>query len=242
MNDRAALAAVIEDLVAANRILAGHGVLDGFGHVSARHPDRPDRFLLARSIAPAMVTADDVMVFDLDSNAVDGDQRKPYLERFIHGGIYRRRSDVMAIVHSHSPSVIPFAASSEALRPIYHMASFIRRRAAVFEIRERFGTTDMLVREPAQGDALAQTLDDDAIVLMRGHGFCAVGESLPVAVFRAIYTETNAALQQQAITLGGTVTYLDEGEARLSEQTNRSVVTRPWELWKSQLNKNPRTH
>jgi ribulose-5-phosphate 4-epimerase/fuculose-1-phosphate aldolase len=242
MNDRAVLAAVIEDLVAANRILAGHGVLDGFGHVSARHPDRPDRFLLARSIAPVLVTADDVMVFDLDSNAVDGDQRRPYLERFIHGGIYRRRADVMAVVHSHSPSVIPFAASSVPLRPLYHMASFIARQAPVFEIRERFGVTDMLVREPAQGDALAQTLDDDAIVLMRGHGFCAVGDSLPVAVFRAIYTEMNAALQQQAIALGGTVTYLDEGEARLSERTNRSVVARPWELWKSQLNKNPRAY
>jgi ribulose-5-phosphate 4-epimerase/fuculose-1-phosphate aldolase len=235
MNDSPDLSAVIEDLVAANRILAGAGVLDGFGHVSARHPQREDHFLLARSIAPGLVTASDLMRFDLDCNAVGGDARKPYLERFIHGAIYRRRRDVMAVVHSHSPSVIPFAASSVPLRPIYHMASFITRQARVFEMRERFGTTDMLVREPAHGDALAQVLDGDAIVLMRGHGFCTVGDSLPVAVFRAIYTERNAALQQQAIALGGSVTYLDEGEARLSEATNRSVVSRPWELWKARF-------
>jgi len=235
MNERATLASVVEDLVAANRILAGHGVLDGFGHVSARHPDRPDRYLLSRSLAPGLVSADDVMVFDLDSNAVNGDERRPYLERFIHGGIYRQRPDIMAVVHSHSPSVIPFGASSVALRPIYHMASFLGRQAPVFEIRERFGITDMLVREAAQGVALAEVLNEHAVVLMRGHGFCAVGESLAVAVFRAVYTETNAALQQQAIALGGTVTYLDEGEARLSEKTNRGVVARPWELWKARF-------
>ena len=233
MNDGAALASTIEDLVAANRILAGQGVLDGFGHVSARHPHRPDRYLLSRSLAPGLVTADDLMTFDLESNAVEGDARQPYLERFIHGAIYARRADVMAVVHSHSPSVIPFAASSVPLRPIYHMASFITRQAAVFEIRERFGITDMLVREGSQGVALAEVLAGDAIVLMRGHGFCAVGENLAVAVFRAIYTETNAALQRQAIALGGSVTYLDEGEARLSEKTNRNVVARPWALWKA---------
>jgi ribulose-5-phosphate 4-epimerase/fuculose-1-phosphate aldolase len=236
MNERNdALSAVVEDLVAANRILAGLGVLDGFGHVSARHPSRPDRYLLSRSLAPATVTAADVMTFDLGSNAVDGDDRRPYLERFIHGAIYARRTDVMAVVHSHSPSVIPFAASSVPLRPLYHMASFITGAARVFEIRARFGTTDMLVRNVEQGHALAESLADDAIVLMRGHGFCAVAESLPVVVFRAAYTETNAGLQQQAIALGGSVTYLDEGESLLSEKTNRSVVERPWNLWKSRF-------
>jgi ribulose-5-phosphate 4-epimerase/fuculose-1-phosphate aldolase len=229
------LAGVIEDLVAANRILAGHGVLDGFGHVSARHPDRVDGYLLSRSLAPALVTADDVVAYDLDSQAIDGDTRRPYLERFIHAGIYRRRPDVMAVVHSHSPSIIPFAASSVPLRPLYHMASFLGPYAPIFEIRERFGVTDMLIRDRAQGDALAESLGDNAVVLMRGHGFCAVGESIPVAVYRAIYAETNAALQQQAIALGGTVTYLDEREARLSDATNRSVIARPWELWKKRF-------
>ena len=235
MKRSSAFDSVIDDLVAANRILAGHGVLDGFGHVSARHPHQPDRYLLSRSLAPALVTASDIVAYDLDSQPVDGDDRRPYLERFIHGGIYRRRADVMAIVHSHSPSVIPYTASSVPLRPLYHMASFLGGRAPVFEIRERFGTTDMLIRDSAQGDALAESLGGHAVLLMRGHGFCTVGESLPVAVFRAIYTEINSALQREAIALGGTVTYLDEDEARLSEATNRSVVARPWELWKARF-------
>lgn len=233
MRMAATIQAIKDDLIAANRILAGEGVLDGFGHVSARHPGRPGAYLLSRSLAPALVTPDDIVAYDLDSNPLDGDDRRPYLERFIHGAIYRRRPDAMAVVHSHAPSVIPFAASSVAMRPLYHMASFLGHGAPVFEIRERFGTTDMLVRDIAQGEALAEALGGAAVVLMRGHGFCAVGDSLPVAVFRAIYTETNAALQQRAIALGGTVTYLDEAEARLSEATNRSVVARPWELWKS---------
>jgi len=229
------LDALLDDIAAANRILARHGVLDGFGHVSARHPEHPDRFLLSRSLAPALVTAADVMTFDLDANALGGDARRPYLERFIHGAIYRQRPDVRAVVHSHSPSVIPFSASSVRLQPIYHMASFIGRGAPVFEIRERFGMTDMLVRNVEQGAALAERLSGDALVLMRGHGFCTVGESVAEAVYRAIYTESNAALQQAAIALGGTVTYLDADEARRYDETSRAVLDRPWQLWKAEV-------
>jgi ribulose-5-phosphate 4-epimerase/fuculose-1-phosphate aldolase len=227
------LAPIIHELVAANRILAGLGVLDGFGHVSTRHPDRADRYLLSRSLAPELVGTTDIMTFDLQSNPQDADVRAPYLERFIHGEIYARRPDVHAIVHSHSAAVVPFAASSVPLRPIYHMSSFLRSGAPVFEIRTQFGMTDMLVRNNAQGAALAVTIKDDAVVLMRGHGFCAVGESIPVAVFRAYYTQMNAALQQQAIALGGTVTYLDREEAARADETNRRVIARPWELWKA---------
>lgn len=223
------------DLVAANRILAHHKVLDGFGHVSARHPSHPDRFILSRSVAPALVTEDDLMTFDFTGSVLGADSRRPYLERFIHAAIYRQRPEVLAVVHSHSPSVIPFAASTVRLRPIYHMASFLGREAPVFEIRERFGATDMLVRTLAQGDALAERLGDAHVVLMRGHGFCTVGESLAVAVYRAIYTESNAALQQQAIALGGEVTYLDAEEASLSDATNRGVIDRPWGLWKAEV-------
>lgn len=229
------LDALLDDIAAANRILARHGVLDGFGHVSARHPEHPDRFLLSRSLAPALVTPADVMTFDLDANALGGDARRPYLERFIHGAIYRQRPDVRAVVHSHSPSVIPFSASSVRLQPIYHMASFIGRGAPVFEIRERFGMTDMLVRNVEQGSALAERLSGDALVLMRGHGFCTVGESVAEAVYRAIYTESNAALQQAAIALGGTVTYLDADEARRYDETSRAVLDRPWQLWKAEV-------
>ena len=168
---RASLAALKEDLVAANRILAHYGVLDAYGHVSVRHPDDPGRFLISRSRAPELVTDGDLMVLDLDGNPGKGDARQPYLERFIHGEIYRSRADVTAIVHSHAPAVIPFTVSSVPLRPIYHMGSFIGRGAPVFDIRTRFGPTDLLVRNHDHGRALAETLGASDVALMRGHGY-----------------------------------------------------------------------
>lgn len=228
-------AALLDDLVAANHILAGLGVLDGFGHVSVRDTEHADRYLMSRSLAPELVGEDDIMTFDLASAPLAGDARTPYLERFIHGEIYARRPDVHAVVHSHAPGVVPFAASSVPLRPIYHMGGFLGAGVPVFEIRERFGQTDMLVRNRVQGQALADTLADRSVVLMRGHGFCAVGDSVPVAVFRAAYTQSNAALQQQAIALGGTVTYLDQAEASQADATIRGVVARPWTLWKARF-------
>ena len=224
-----------EDVAVANRILAQQGVLDGYGHVSARHPSEPNRFFLSRSRAPLLVTPADLMEFDLDSNALNGDDRNPYVERFIHGQIYRARPDVMAVVHSHSPSVIPFACSSVRLRPIYHMSAFLHRGAPVFDIRKRFGSTDMLVRNNEQGAALAAELGAGGTALMRGHGFVAVGDTIPVAVYRAIYTQTNAALQQSAIALGGEVTYLSPDEAANYEPTIAATVGRPWELWKKSV-------
>ncbi len=229
------LQAVIDDLVVANRILAGLGVVDGFGHISVRHPDHPDRFLISRSLAPEMVTADDIMELTLAGDPVRADSRRPYLERFIHGEILARRPDVHSVVHSHAPSVVPFTTSSIRLRPICHMGSFLSSKVPMFEIRERFGATDMLVRNRAQGEALAESLADDTIVLMRGHGFCSVGQTIPIAVFRAIYTQNNAELQQRAISLGGEVTYLSDEEAALSEETNRGVIERPWGLWKARF-------
>jgi ribulose-5-phosphate 4-epimerase/fuculose-1-phosphate aldolase len=229
------LSAIVDDLVAANRILAGLGVLDGFGHVSVRHPERADRYLLARSLAPELVTRDDIMTFDLASAAQDGDTRTGYLERFIHGTILARRPDVMCVVHSHAPAIVPFAASSVRLQPIYHMSCFLRTGAPVFDIREKFGMTDMLVRNNAHAAALAEKLGDSSAVLMRGHGFCAVGGSIPEGVFRAYYAQLNADLQQRAIALGGSVTYLEDEEARLYDETNRTVIGRPWGLWKAQF-------
>jgi len=230
-----ALASVLDDLVAANRILAGLGVLDGFGHVSVRHPEREGCYLLSRSLAPELVTRDDVVTYDFASVAQDGDTRAPYLERFIHGEIYARRPDVHSVVHSHSAPVVPFAASSVPLRPIYHMSGFLHAGAPEFEIREKFGMTDMLIRNNAQGAALAEKLERGNVVLMRGHGYCTVGGSIAEAVFRAYYTQQNADLQQRAIALGGTVTYLTEKEGALYDESNRSVIGRPWALWKSKF-------
>jgi ribulose-5-phosphate 4-epimerase/fuculose-1-phosphate aldolase len=225
---------LVQDLVLANRILANLGILDAFGHVSVRSDRHANRYLLTRLLAPEQVTARDLIEYDLDSRPVRGESPKPCLERFIHGEIYKARPDVLAVVHSHSPSVIPFGASSVPLRPIYHMGAFLGRAAPVFDIRRHFGATDLLVRNPDHGRTLAGTLGAGSAALMRGHGFVTVGESLPVAVCRAFYTELNARLQREAISLGGEVTYLSGEEAELADAVIRSVVAKPWDLWKQQ--------
>jgi len=227
---------LIEDLVAANRILSDQGVVDGFGHVSARHPEEPRRFLLARSMAPGLVTADDIMEFDLDGAALDPRGRTLYVERFIHSEIYKAHPEVNAVVDSHSPSVIPFGVTKVPLRPIYHMSSFLGAGVPVFEIREAGGpATDMLIRNPDLGAALAQKIGASAVVLMRGHGDVVVGRTVRQAVFRAVYTEVNAKLQAEALRLGGgEVEFLNDEEAAKASQTNEAVLSRPWELWKRQ--------
>jgi HCOMODA/2-hydroxy-3-carboxy-muconic semialdehyde decarboxylase len=222
---------LVEDLVAANRILADQGVVDGWGHVSVRHHRDPARYLMSRAIAPELVTAADIMEYDLDSVAVDARGRGLYLERFIHGEIYKVRPDVKAVVHHHSPAVIPFGVTPQALRPIYHMAAFLGNGAPVFEIRAFGGMTDMLIRTPALGQALAQTLGPDNALLMRGHGGVVVGPTIPHAVARSVYMEINAKLQQQALALGP-VTYLDPEEAKKAETAVSGTYSRPWELWK----------
>ncbi len=220
---------LIEDLVAANRILVDHGVLDGYGHVSARHDRDPTRYLLSRSLAPALVTADDIMEYDLDSNPIDAQDRTLYVERFIHGEIYKARPDVQAVVHNHSPAVIPFGVSTVPLRPLYHMAAFLWEGVPIFEIRDVGGMTDMLIRSPALGHALAQTLGNKAAALMRGHGAVVVSASVPEVVGRSIYLQMNAHLQAQAIALGGPVTYLDPEEGR---KAALGGYQRAWELWR----------
>jgi ribulose-5-phosphate 4-epimerase/fuculose-1-phosphate aldolase len=169
--------ALIDDIVTGSRVLADFGVLDGFGHVSARDPNNPGHFLMSRSLAPALVTADDIMAFDLDGNAVDARGRSVFLERFIHSEIYKARPDVMAVAHTHSPDVVPFTVSRLPLRAIYHNTAFLAVGAPVWDIAKDFGATDMLVRNPAIGQSLAQTLGDKSVVLMRGHGDVTVGPS-----------------------------------------------------------------
>ena len=227
-------AATVEELVAANRILYAQSVLDGFGHVSARHDTKPHRFWLSRSMAPGLVTPGDIMEFDLDGEPVDARGRSTYAERFIHSEIYRRRPDVNAIVHSHSPAVIPFGVTNVPLRPIFHMSGFLGTGVPVFEIREVAGDTDMLVRNPALGAALALRLDDKPAALMRGHGSVAVGISLPQVVFRAVYLEVNARLQSEAMKLGS-INFLTSEEARLASAMSDMHLSRPWMLWKHEV-------
>ena len=225
----------IDDLVAANHILFHHDVVDGYGHISFRSPVNPQRFFMAAALAPGRVTAPDILEHDLDGKLVNGEQRATYSERFIHAEIYRVRPDVNSVVHSHSPAVIPFGVTAAKLRPIYHMSSFLGRDVPVFEIRDTGGdATDMLIRTPELGGALARSLGDATVALMRGHGNVVVGRSLPEVVFRAIYTEANARLQSDALRLGeGRITYLSDGEAAASMTTNAGVLTRAWELWRA---------
>ena len=218
------------ELAVANRILYNEGVVDGFGHVSLRDARKPDRFLLARSMAPALVTPKDIMQFDLAGVPVDPRGRQPYLERLIHGSIYKARPDVMAVVHSHSPNIIPFGITPQKLRPVFHMSGFLGDDVPVWDIRDFAGDTDMLVVNVAQGDDLARALGNNLVALMRGHGSVAVGSTLRHAVYRAVYAEINARLQSEALKLGP-VKYLTPGEAAKARATQDKVLGRAYELW-----------
>lgn len=224
--------ALLDDLAVANRILYDQGVVDGFGHVSVRHDKDASRYLLARSMAPALVTRDDIVEYDLDSNPIDARGRVSYLERYVHGEIYKARPDVIAVVHSHSPAVIPFANTAVPLRPMNHVAGFLGAGAPVFEIRDAAGpATDMLIRNASLGHALSATLGEHPVALMRGHGSVAVAQSIRHVVFRAVYTEVNARMQADAMKLG-TPMFLDPEEAAAAAKTNDGLVERPWSLWK----------
>ena len=227
-------ASLLDDLVAANRVLAQKGVLDALGHVSVRDPRDPNRYWMSRSLAPALVTSSDIMEFDLDSNPIDREGRSLYVERFIHGEIYKARPDVNAIVHSHSPTVIPFSVTKVPLQPVLHNASFLAFGAPVFDTRTIAADSDLLIRTPAFGAALAKALGSTAaVVLLRGHGDAVVASSLPDAVFRAYYTEVNAREQEQAIALGGKdVEYITPEEAATREKESHQSFARTWELWK----------
>src|SRR5215469_16668698 len=227
--------AAIDDLVAANRILADQGVLDGYGHVSMRHPHAPERYFLSRSKSPAIITAADIMEYDLDSNPVDQQGRLMYIERYIHGEIYKSRPDVNAVVHSHSPTVIPFSVTTVKLRPICHMSAFLRDDVPNFEIRDCDGMTDLLVRNAKHGAALARALGLSNVALMRGHGNVCVGESLMTAVYRAVSTEVNARLQAQAIAIGGPINFLEPEECELITGRRDTNFQRPWAMWKSRI-------
>jgi ribulose-5-phosphate 4-epimerase/fuculose-1-phosphate aldolase len=232
---------LIGDLVAANRILYDQSVVDGFGHVSVRHDKNPEHFLLARSMAPGLVTSADIMEFDREGEPVDPQGRTVYLERYIHSEIYKAHPEITAVVHSHSPAVIPFGVTSLPLRPIFHLSSFLGAGVPVVEIREAGGpATDMLIRTPALGAALARTLGAAVVALMRGHGDVVVGRSLKEVVFRAVYTEVNARLEAEALRLAqfDQITFLNHEEAAKATATNAAVLVRA--LWKAKALATPR--
>jgi ribulose-5-phosphate 4-epimerase/fuculose-1-phosphate aldolase len=229
-------AEVLKDLAAASRILAAQNVVDGFGHVSMRHPSAPNRYFMSRSLAPALVVPDDIIEYDLDSNACNANGRNSFLERFIHGEIYKARPDINSVVHSHSPSVIPFGLVKVKMRAMFHNGAFIAAGVPVFDIRKKFGATDMLVSDGAKGVALVQAMGKKDVALMRAHGSVACGPTLQTAVFRAVYTEVNARIQHLALALGkgSAIAALDEKEGKLADVINQTAGMRAWHLWREQ--------
>jgi len=227
-----------EELVLAYRILAAHGVVDAYGHVSLRTAANPHRYLLARAMAPELVTIDDILEFDLDSNPIKdlGSGVSLYLERYIHGEIFKHRADVNAVVHNHSPSVIPFGVTAVPLRPLFNTGAFIGEGVPTFEIRDFQESGDIIVKTPELGQALAATLGKKPAALMRGHGAVVVGDNLMLAVVRSVYLELTAKLQMQAMLIagpGGPIVYLDEREvaATGSRQASAGTWKRAWDLW-----------
>ncbi len=232
---------LIEDLVVANHILVHEGVLDGFGHISVRHPQDANLFYIARSMAPALAQAGDVLTCNLDGEVLDDAGRKTYVERFIHSEIYRIRPDVLSVIHSHSPAMIPFGITGARLRPVCHMSGFLGANTPVYDIRSSAGeSSDLLIRSQKLGQDLAKVLGASTVALLRGHGNVVVGSSIQQSVFRAIYTESNARLQAQALQLAALsgvpeVNYLTEAEAQATSDMNDQHLDRPWQMWKRRV-------
>jgi HCOMODA/2-hydroxy-3-carboxy-muconic semialdehyde decarboxylase len=223
---------LLDDLVAANRILYTKNIVDGLGHVSARHDKDPNLYVMAAEKAPGLVDREDLAIYDLDSNAQTLKERRPYNERFIHGEIYKARPDIKSVIHCHTPSLVTFCVCKVPLRPLYHMSGFLGRGVARFEIREfAKEATDMLVSSPQIGASLAKVLGDKQIVLMRGHGATMAGQSVKHSVYRAIYAALNATMQMDAMRMGE-ISFLSDEEAMKGMDINDRFVDRSWGLWK----------
>ena len=237
--------ALMDDLVAGNHILFDQNVVDGFGHLSARDPQNANRFFMSRALAPGLVTADDIMEYDLDGKALDDRGRRSYVERYIHAEIYRARPDVMAVVHSHSPGVLPFGVSQTPLRAMVMSGWFLGDGVPVFDAAGAGGTFGFLINTPALGKALAQTLGGGTVVLLRAHGDAVVGRSVRAVVSNAIATETSARLQMQALSLGTPIKFLSPQEIKnQATVTNSPNVTggedRTWNMWLAQTERHLR--
>jgi ribulose-5-phosphate 4-epimerase/fuculose-1-phosphate aldolase len=220
------------DLVTANHILAHEGVVDGYGHVTMRHPERADRFFMSCSRSPALVSLDDIMEFDLDCNPIEQGGRPIYAERPIHGAVYKARPEINSVVHNHAHEVLPYTVTEVKLRPMTHVAGRIGAEIPVWDIADRFGETDLLVRTMQQGEDLARCLGKNRVVLMRGHGATVAGASLKEAVLIAVYLMVNAKLQAEAMRFG-TVKYLSDAEIERTGNTSVSPLSldRVWEYW-----------
>jgi HCOMODA/2-hydroxy-3-carboxy-muconic semialdehyde decarboxylase len=229
----------VEELVIANHILYDQNAVDGYGHISVRNPANPNTFFLARSVAPSVVQVEDIMEFDMNGKALNGDTRVAYGERFIHSGILKNRPDLNSVIHGHAAPILPFGLTGTTLKPVYHMSSFLGEGAPIFEIRnvaKPNPDTDMFISNIELGNALSQTMGLQYFVLMRGHGYAAGADSIKKAVFRAVYAIQNAGIQSEAMKMGQ-VQYLTPGEAAISQETIEKTIGRPWQLWSERVKK-----
>jgi len=239
MAESPAVKAAVEELVLANHILYDQNAVDGYGHISVRNPNNPNTFFLSRSIAPSVVTVEDIMEFDMSGKALNGDTRTAYGERFIHSGILRNRPDINSVVHGHAGPTLPYGLTGTTLRPVYHMSAFLGEGAPIFEIRnfaKPSPDTDMFISNNDLGDALSKTMGLQYFVLMRGHGYAAGADSIKKVVFRSVYAVQNASIQAEAMKMGA-VQYLTPGEASASQETIEKTIARPWQLWSERVQK-----
>jgi 3-hydroxy-2-methylpyridine-4,5-dicarboxylate 4-decarboxylase len=237
MEQNPAVKAAVEELVLANHILYDQNAVDGYGHISVRNPANPNTFFLSRSIAPSVVKVEDIMEFDMNGNALNGDMRVAYGERFIHSGILKNRPDINSVIHGHASPVLPYGLTGTTLKPVYHMSSFLGEGAPIFEIRNAAHSnpdTDMFISSPDLGSALSKSMGLQYFVLMRGHGYAAGADSIKKAVFRAVYAIQNASIQAEAMKMGQ-VQYLTPGEATTAQATIEKTIGRPWQLWSERV-------
>ncbi len=222
-------------LVIANRIIAREGVVDAYGHISMRHPDKPEQFLMSRGRSPELVVRDDILAHGPDGEAINGGGVMLYAERFIHAAIYAARPDVVSVVHNHSPELIPFGVTAVPLRPVFHVAARMGAEVPVWDIAENFGDTNLLVLNMDQALDLTKTLANNRMVLMRGHGCAIAAENLRTAVMLSIYSQVNARAQMQAMQMGE-VKYLSPGEVERAGQrmgkTTPGGQNRTWEYFR----------
>lgn len=239
MEQNPAVKLAVEELVIANHILYDQNAVDGYGHISVRNPANPNTFFLARSVAPSVVKVEDIMEFDMDGKALNGDTRAAYGERFIHSGILKNRPDINSVIHGHASPILSYGLTGVTLKPVYHMSAFLGEGAPIFEIRnfaKPNPDTDMFISNSDLGDALSRTMGLQYFVLMRGHGYAAGADSIKKAVFRTVYAIQNASIQAEAMKMGQ-VQYLTPGEAAYSKETIEKTIGRPWQLWTERVKK-----
>ena len=216
----------IEELVIANHILYDQNAVDGYGHISVRNPANPNTFFLARSVAPSTVKVEDIIEFDMNGKALNGDTRVAYGERFIHSGILKNRPDINSVIHGHAPPILPYGLTGAPLKPVFEIRNFAKPNP----------DTDMFVSNVELGNALSQSMGLQYFVLMRGHGYAAGADSIKKAVFRAVYAIQNASIQGEAMKMGQ-VQYLTPGEASIAQETIEKTIGRPWQLWTERVKK-----